>query len=54
MEKQTPVRRSSGAKALAVDRRKISARYRLLRIQVLAATIFSAALAMGLHVLFGR
>lgn len=54
MEKQTQVRRSSGAKALAVDQRKIIALYRLLRLQLLAATIFAAALAMGLHILFGR
>jgi len=54
MEKQPQERRSSGAKAIAVDRRKVTARYRLLRLQVLAATIVSAALAMGLHILFGR
>jgi hypothetical protein len=54
MEKQPQVRRSSGAKALAVDQRTVTARYRLLRLQVLATTIVSAALAMGLHVLSGR
>ncbi len=50
MEKQTQMRRSSGAKAIAVDRRKVTARYRLLRLQVLVAAIISAAFAMGLHV----
>jgi hypothetical protein len=54
MEKQPLERRSSGAKAIAVERRKVTARYRLFRLQVLAATIVSAALAMGLHILFGR
>ena len=54
MEKHIPVRRSSGAKAVALDWRKVTARYRLLKLQVLAATIVSAALAMGLHILFGR
>jgi hypothetical protein len=54
MEKQTQARQSNGAKALAVDHHKITARYRLLRLQVLIATIFSAALALGLHAIFGR
>jgi hypothetical protein len=54
MEKQTQVRQSSGAKAIAVDHHKITARYRLLRLQLLIAAIFSAAFALGLHVIFGR
>ncbi|MBV9258198.1 MAG: hypothetical protein JO215_09285 [Ktedonobacteraceae bacterium] len=54
MEKRTQVRQSSGAKAIALDHRKVTARYRLLRLQLLAAAIFSAAFAMGLHFFFGR
>jgi hypothetical protein len=54
MEKQTQVRQSSGAKAIAIDHRKVTARYRLLRLQLLVSAIFSAALALGLHVIFGR
>lgn len=54
MERQTQARRSSGAKAIAVDHRKVTARYRLLRLQLLVATIISAAFAIGLHLIFGR
>ncbi|MBA2395208.1 MAG: hypothetical protein H0V70_20965 [Ktedonobacteraceae bacterium] len=54
MEKQTQMRQSSGAKAIAIDHHKMTTRYRLLRLQLLVATIFSAALALGLHVIFGR
>ena len=51
MEKQP--RRTSGAKAIALDSRKIVARYQLLKFQLLAA-LASAGLAVGLHLIFGR
>ena len=53
MERQPQARRSSGAKAIALDGREIIARYRLVKLQLLAA-IFSAAFALGLHLIFGR
>jgi hypothetical protein len=44
-------RRSSGAKAIALDKRITLARYRLY---LLLSLILSAAFAFGLHILFGR
>jgi hypothetical protein len=51
MQKQYPVRRSSGAKAVAIDTRIARARYRLW---LFLSLLFSTALAMGLHIIFGR
>jgi hypothetical protein len=53
MDKQPQVRRSSASKAIALDGRKIIARYHPLKFQLLAA-ILSAGLAVGLHLIFGR
>jgi hypothetical protein len=53
MDRQSQVRRSSGAKAIALDSRKIIARYQLLKFQFLAA-LAAAGLAVGLHLIFGR
>ncbi len=53
MDKQAQVRRSSGARAIALDGREAIARYRLLKFQLLAA-ILSAGFAVGLHLIFGR
>ncbi len=53
MDKQAQVRRSSGARAVALDGREAIARYRLLKFQLLAA-ILSAGFAVGLHLIFGR
>jgi hypothetical protein len=53
MDKQPQVRRSSGARAIALDGREIIARYRLVKFQLLAA-IISAGFAVGLHLIFGR
>jgi hypothetical protein len=51
MEAQKTIRRSSGAKAVALDQRVIMARYRLF---LFLSLILSAAFALGLHVIFGR
>jgi hypothetical protein len=51
MQKHYPVQRSSGAKAIAIDTRIARARYRLW---LFLSLLFSTALAMGLHVVFGR
>ncbi len=51
MQRQQQVRRSSGAKSVAIDPRTIIARYQLLQ---LLALILSAAFALGLHLIFGR
>jgi hypothetical protein len=51
MQKQYPVQRSSGAKAVAIDTRIARARYRLW---LFLSLLFSAAFAMGLHIVFGR
>ena len=51
MQKQYPVQRSSGAKAIAIDTRIARARYRLW---LFLSLLFSSALAMGLHIVFGR
>ncbi len=53
MDRQPQVRRSSGSKTIALDGRKVIARYHLLRFQLLAALV-SAGLAVGLHLIFGR
>jgi hypothetical protein len=53
MDKQPQVRRSSGARAIAIDGREIIARYRILKLQLLAA-ILAAGFALGLHLIFGR
>ena len=53
MDKRPQVRRSSGARAIALDGREIIARYRLVKFQLLAA-IISAGFAVGLHIIFGR
>lgn len=48
----TPVqRRSSSAKAIALDQRAALARYRLLQ---LLALLISAGFGLALHVVFGR
>lgn len=44
-------RRTSGAKAIAIDARKLAARYRLYQ---LIALLSAAALTLGLHVIFGH
>lgn len=49
MERQN-IRRSTGAKTVALDTRVLMLRYRLQ----LLAILLSAALALGLHVIFGR
>jgi hypothetical protein len=51
MQKQYPVQRSSGAKAIAIDTRIARARYRLW---LFLSLLFSTALAMGMHIVFGR
>jgi len=51
MQEQSRNRRSSGAKAIALDTRVLMARYRLLQLMAL---LLSAALAVGLHFIFAR
>ena len=51
MQKQYPVQRSSGAKAIAIDPSIARARYQLW---LFLSLLFSTALAMGLHIIFGR
>jgi hypothetical protein len=51
MQKEQTLRRSSGAKAMAIDTHAMMARYALLQ---LLALILSATFALGLHVLFGH
>ena len=51
MQKQNYVRQSSGAKAVAVDKRLLLLRYRLLQ---LGALVLGAASAIGLHYIFAR
>ncbi len=48
---QQQIRRSSGAKAVAIDTRVAMVRYRLLQ---LLALLLSVGFALGLHILFGR
>ncbi len=51
MQKIDQNRRSSGAKAIALDQRAMVARYRLY---VFLSIVLSAAFALGLHIVFGR
>ena len=52
MQDQRPVqRRSSGAKAIAIDERAINAQYRVLQI---TALLLSAGFALGLRLVFGH
>jgi hypothetical protein len=52
MQERQPVRRStSGAKAVAIDVRKMIARYRLF---LFLSLLFCTALALGLHIFFGH
>lgn len=51
MQKEQIIRRSSGAKAIAIDKRAMLARYALLQF---LALLLSAAFALGLHVIFGH
>ena len=48
---QQPRRTVSGAKAIALDQRVTLARYRLFQF---LALLFTAALSLGFHLLFGR
>jgi len=45
------VRQSSGAKAIAIDKRLLLLRYRLLQLMAL---VLGAASAIGLHYIFAR
>ena len=45
------IRRSSGAKAVALDTRAMLVRYRLLQVMAL---LLSVTFALGLHLIFGR
>lgn len=47
MQKQQPVRRSTGAKAIAVDQKTFLAQYRLL-----LATFFASGVALTVYQLF--
>lgn len=51
MQEQSKIRRTSGAKAIAIDNRASILRYRTFQ---LAAAIVAAALALGLHFIFAR
>ncbi len=51
MQKQNPVRRSSGAKAIALDNRLQLMKYRLL---LLVTLIVGGATTVGLHFIFAR
>ncbi len=51
MQEQSKIRQSRGAKAIALDRRMIIARYRLF---LLLSLILSATFALCLHLIFGR
>ncbi|MDQ6660996.1 MAG: hypothetical protein M3Z24_08535 [Chloroflexota bacterium] len=51
MQKQTYVRQSSGAKAIAIDNRQLLQKYRLLQI---GAAILAALTALGLDLIFAR
>ena len=51
-EQSTPVqRRSSGAKAIAIDTRAMLARYRLFQV---LALLISAGFGVALHIIFGH
>lgn len=49
MQKRNDVRRSSGAKAVAIDNRLLLMKYRLL---LLLTLILGAVSALGLHFIF--
>jgi hypothetical protein len=51
MQKQNDVRRSSGAKAVALDNRLLLMKYRFL---LLLTLILGTATALGLHYIFAR
>jgi hypothetical protein len=51
MQKVDQDRRSSGAKAIALDQKVIVARY---RFYMFLSIVLSAAFALGLHLIFGR
>jgi hypothetical protein len=51
MQKEQIIRRSSGAKAIAIDNRAMMARYHILQF---LALFLSAAFAFGLHLVFGH
>ena len=51
MQKQSSVRRSSGAKAVALHEHVMLARYRLI---LWISLLLSAAFALELHLVFGR
>ena len=51
MRKEQTLRRSSGAKAIAIDQHAVTVRYHILQF---LALLLSAAFALGLHVLFGH
>jgi hypothetical protein len=51
MQNRNENRGLSGSKTIALDARKLLARYRLFQ---LLALILSAAFALGLHLIFGH
>ena len=51
MQKQTYVRPSAGAKAVAIDNRLLLMKYRLLQLLIL---LLGAATALGLHLIFAH
>ena len=51
MQQQHYVRQSSGAKAIAIDKRLLLLRYRLLQLMAL---VLGVASAIGLHYIFAR
>ncbi len=51
MQQKNSVRQSSGAVAIALDKRILLAQYRLF---LLLASVLSAAFALGLHRIFAR
>ncbi|HKF38323.1 MAG TPA: hypothetical protein VKB35_15610 [Ktedonobacteraceae bacterium] len=51
MQQPNFIRQKSGSKAIALDNRVLLTKIRLLQ---LLAVVFSAALALGLHVIFAR
>ncbi len=53
MQQKQQVRPSSGAKAIALDKRAVLLRYRLLYLQLLAL-LLSVGVALALHLIFGR
>jgi hypothetical protein len=51
MQKEQTIRRSSSAKAIAIDNRAAMARYHMFQFMAL---LLSAAFALGLHLIFGH